>query len=295
MVGSYLGNPDMTWLWPVCDLSRSGPWPGCVCPSDPVLESGPRAAWRFCRCWQAPAPWSWGNCTETWDCVFPGAVFLCLVLLPTAWACPREHQEIIALFIVLYLHFWCWEGWWGSLLHVGSSVKPSRLPGSKRPWRRMRKKAQNSILREEKSFEVLEQSLFGSDEMEFRGQGAPISPLVTWLPTCLGRVDMGLGKVLGQEPSCWGRWWWSGFQAGTHCALVPRDLSSEEEAGVKRLRGTREMVAEEEWGLGERERGMWRDLTCEKLIWNVILARNAILDLPRLPWKTSNIIDGKVV
>ena len=69
----------------------------------------------------------------------------------------------------------------------------------------MRKKAQNSILREENSFEVLEQSLFGSDEMEFRGQGAPISPLVTWLPTCLGRVDMGLGKVLGQEPSCWGR------------------------------------------------------------------------------------------
>lgn len=88
---------------------------------------------------------------------------------------------------------------------MGSSVKPSRLPGSKRPWRRLRKKAQHSILREEKSFEVLEQSLFGSEEMEFRGQGAPVSPLVTWLLTCLGRVDMGLGKVLVQEPRRWGR------------------------------------------------------------------------------------------
>lgn len=118
---------------------------------------------------------------------------------------------------------------------MGSSVAPSSFPGSPRPLRGRRKKAQDSVVREERSSGVLERY----SSLLMRRALVLTSRPVNVAADLLGKTAAGPGAwvrtTLGQVPTVL----WN---------LLPQ-LSK----WVKYLRGTREMVAEEEAELGERQ------------------------------------------
>lgn len=82
------------------------------------------------------------------------------------------------------------------LIICGQPVVPSSFPVSPRPLRWRRKKAQDSVVWEEKSSGFLEQESF----LLMRWAVVLTSPPVTRLQTCLGRGQLALGKVLGPGP-----------------------------------------------------------------------------------------------